>query len=303
LKSRIEPVLGTRLDLEFHSSRKRQRTSFRDHVEGVALSEIDRLAAIFSVYDPSSELRRWRAGATAGSTSMVSDELADLLMLSARWQVASGGTYNPAVGAAVEVWKEAERSACLPSSDLLASLAVSLGPVPYELVGHSVYAIRDCTRLSFNALAKGLIADRTLGVLLASPPLRGDRVSAAVVNIGGDMAIGGVPLSIGVENPLRPYDNEPPLLSVEVSNGGVATSGPARRGFTVGDTVYSHIIDPLTCRPVENGPLSSTVFAATAAEADVLATVLSVTGDVKHPCIPSIAKVVMVDHEGRLQHG
>jgi FAD:protein FMN transferase len=309
LRSRIEPVLGTRLDVEVRSTRSRfrwvglgrQRLGFRDFVETAALEEIDRLAGIFSVYNPSSELCRWRASAIAGSTAVVSSELAGLLELSAQWQVASGGAYNPALGTAVDIWKAAEQSARLPSVDLLDSIVDSLGTVPYELSGATIHAVGDCTGLSFNALAKGLVADRTLQVLLALRPFRGERVSAAVVNIGGDMAIDGVAVTVGIENPLRPYDNEPPLLSFEVSSGGVATSGPARRGFSIGEMAFSHIIDPRTCRPVDGGALSSTVSAETAAEADVLATVLSVTGDVTHPCIPPTARVVLVDHAGELR--
>ncbi|MBA60885.1 MAG: membrane-associated lipoprotein, partial [Planctomycetaceae bacterium] len=55
----------------------------------------------------------------------------------------------------------------------------------------------------------------------------------------------------------------------------VATSGSYRRGFTIENTLHSHIIDPRTGLPTSQ-IRSATVLAATAMDADALATSFSV---------------------------
>jgi thiamine biosynthesis lipoprotein len=96
------------------------------------------------------------------------------------------------------------------------------------------------------------------------------------VNAGGDLAHrGGPPIRVGVENPLRPYDNEPPLMTIEVADAGLATSGRARQGVRIGGVWHSHVVDPRTGRPVDD-VASVSVTACDAGTADVMATVLGV---------------------------
>src|SRR3954451_15660253 len=66
---RHENVLGTSLELRVRADTEEAARS----VEARALAEIDRLAAIFSGYDASSEFRRWQA--TLGRATKVSPEL------------------------------------------------------------------------------------------------------------------------------------------------------------------------------------------------------------------------------------
>ena len=94
-----------------------------------------------------------------------------------------------------------------------------------------------------------------------------------LISAGGDLAQRGErPSTVAIENPLRPYDNEPPVALVELHNGGLATSGGSRRGFRIGDHFYSHVIDPRSGVPVEHHS-SISVLASDAMIADVLATV------------------------------
>lgn len=114
--------------------------------------------------------------------------------------------------------------------------------------------------VNLNAIAKGWIVDRATEVV---PGIR-----TLVLDAGGDVLhIGRTPIRVGVENPMRPYDNEPPLVTVKLHNAALATSGPARRG--------DHLVDPRTgLTPTD--VLSASVIASDAATADVVATVLAV---------------------------
>ncbi len=310
LRSTVEPVLGTRLDLQVDVESAPRRFSFGSGsrfrrrspefiqaqlVQIVAL-ETERLANVFSVFDPTSELRRWSETAVAGSRHRLSSELTGLLIESARWQRVSGGAYNPAVGTVWNRWKQAQEAGVVPSVAQTDSWAARLDGVPYELNGDEVVCVADCTGLTFNSFAKGVIADRVDDALLRWIGDDGERVLGAAVNLGGDIALRSFPIRIGIENPARPYDNEPPLCVFRVADGGVATSGASRRPIVIDGRVFSHLIDPRTCRPVENGPASVTVVGASAREADVLATVVAVTGAV--PSDRPDHAVALVDADG-----
>ena len=76
-----------------------------DRAEAAVLAEIQRLNAILSGYEATSEFRRW-AG-TRGKGVSVSPELAEVLGLWDRWRTRSGGALNPAAEAISQVWKNA----------------------------------------------------------------------------------------------------------------------------------------------------------------------------------------------------
>jgi FAD:protein FMN transferase len=265
--------------------------TIRAHIDSVVLAEIDRLSSLFSVYDEHSELCRWRVSAIAGSSATISGELAALLQLSATWQRSSGGAYNPAVGAIYDHWRTAERTGVVPSIGQTDEWAAALGKVPYEVDGCHVHCIGDCTGLSFNSLAKGLIADCAAGMLMAFRTRSVHMVEGVTLNLGGDLRTINRILRVGVEHPTRPYDNEPALATIQVDNVGVATSGSSRRPIQIGAHRLSHIIDPRTCRPVRDGPTSVTVVAADAASADVLATIIAVSGSVPQGVAAATADV------------
>jgi FAD:protein FMN transferase len=276
-RSRHEPVLGTILDLQATIRVPRFRVRAAGDASGQladrALSEFDRLSKRFSVYDVETDLCRWRSAAKRDETVEVGPELARLLSLSARWQVASRGLYNPSVGVLTERWKRAERDGVLPSTDELADLVGHISTVPYSVDGPNVTSTGNCAHLSFNSFAKGLAIDHVVEVLWQNFPL--DRL---IVNVGGDLyaesTTSEVGARVGIEHPTITHSNEPPVKVVSVTNAGLATSGSSHRGFTVNGERFSHLIDPRTGWPVADTTASSvTIVAHDAATADVLATV------------------------------
>lgn len=306
LRSVLEPVLGTRLDLQVrlvvsglgHSVRyrvsRRRLDAIGDELTQLVAAETDRLSAIFSVYDADSELRRWSKVAVAGSRHRLSQELTDLLVQSLAWQNRSGGVYNPAIGAVYDRWRDAERASVVPPKADTDRWAASFQPAAYRVNGAEVECVGDCSGLTFNSFAKGLIADRAADLLLNWAGPHGERVGGCAVNLGGDIAVRRFPMQVGVEDPRRSYDNEPPLALLSIHEGGLATSGAARRPIVIGEHTFSHLIDPRTCRPVVGGPASVTVLGSTAAEADVLATIVAVSGS-----IPSGVAALLVQSDGK----
>ncbi len=228
--------------------------------------EIERLERVFSAFDASSELCRWRRGEQA----VWSVEFNDLMGRALRWHEVSDGGFNPMAGELSARWNEAVEQGRPPSRAAAAAIAQSIAAPRYTVVDGSPVPTGDCSRLTLNAIAKGYIVDRALEVAAAA------EVAWVSVNAGGDLAHRGRrPIQVGIENPHRPYDNEPPVAVIELTNQALATSGDARRGYRVGEQWFGHVIDPRSGWPVEE-IASISVVAATAETADALATVAGV---------------------------
>ncbi|MCU1386804.1 MAG: FAD:protein transferase [Ilumatobacteraceae bacterium] len=262
LVSVYEPLLGTVVEVRVNGD-----PEATEEADRMVLEEIRRLERVFSVFDENSELCRWRRGDDVA----VSEELAGLLELALQWQRVSCGAFNPAAGALASCWAAAASAGRPPLRADLDRLAASIREPRYDVVGGVPRRIRDCSVLDFNAIAKGHIVDLAVARASVVPG-----VVSLVVNAGGDLLHSGAgSVRVGIENPATPYDNAPPLAVVEIANRGLATSGSARRGVRIGEQWFGHVLDPRTGDPVERIS-STTVIAADAATADVVATVVGV---------------------------
>jgi thiamine biosynthesis lipoprotein len=109
-----------------------------------------------------------------------------------------------------------------------------------------------------------------------------EQTSAAIlVNFGGDLFANGPrregqPWRVGVDDPAR--TGEAARLQLELSRGGLATSGDARRFVRWNGKRLGHILDPSTGWPVSEAPRSITVLAATCVEAGTLSTLAYLQG-------------------------
>lgn len=256
---RHDAVLGTSLEIVVEA---RDATAARAAEEAV-LAEIDRLAAVASTYDAGSEISRWLA---AGRPAALSRDLAAILRACDAWRATSDGVFHPGVALATAAWRQAERAGRPPDDAALADIADRLRDAPWEWHGDDVAPAG--MPVSVDGLAKGFIVDAACAAALGQEGVRG-----AMVNVGGDLAVRG-DLEQPVQIPL-PSTAGGGEASVTLAERAIATSGPGRRGFRVGGETHSHVIDPRTARPAA-GVASASVIAATAADADALATVLCV---------------------------
>jgi thiamine biosynthesis lipoprotein ApbE len=233
-----------------------------------AIDEMVRLQNVFSSVDPSSEFSRW----ARNDITEISAELSQVLSESANWQHSSGGRFNPAVAELTEFWNNAQRVGTMPDAASAQRVADAIASPRWQTGPHgAVEQLGDCSRCTLNAFAKGWIVDRAVEHLTKHHTVR-----TVTVNAGGDLRRSGAdPLIVGIENPFRPFDNEPPIAAISVSNAAVATSGSARKGFRIGGKNFGHVVDPRCGWPVE-GIISLSVVADTAATADAIATVLGV---------------------------
>ena len=289
-----EPIMGTAVEVQLVLAGADADAKGRLYISA-AVEEMVRLQDIFSSVDPTSEFSRW----ARNDNTEISTELAQVLTESAQWQRVSSGRFNPAVAELAEFWNNAQSAETTPDTASAQRVADAIAS-PRWLTSHNgaVEQLGNCSVCTLNAFAKGWIVDRAVEHLLKDHSVR-----TVTVNAGGDLRRSGAdPLIVGVENPFRPFDNEPPIAAISVSNAAVATSGSARKGFRIGDKKFGHVIDPRNGWPVE-ATVSLSVVADTAATADALATILGVQqptdaiDEANEKGIP----IFIVDYDGR-QH-
>jgi thiamine biosynthesis lipoprotein len=137
----------------------------------------------------------------------------------------------------------------------------------WERRSNGVFSIRpggaDAPR-NVDALGKAYIIDRAAATALRAWPT----IDALLLNVGGDLVTWGQPAAIAVADPRAWYDNAPPVTTLNVRNGAVATSGTYARG--------AHLADGRTGR-VPEAVVAATVVASDAVTANALATTLCVT--------------------------
>ncbi len=189
---------------------------------------------------------------------------------------ASGGLFDPDIGALVELWgfHEGERPPGAP-------------PAP-----GAIAAWRDLpVVVDLGAIGKGA------AVAAALETLRAHGIEHALVNAGGDIAVigdaGGRPWRIGIRDPRGPGV----IAGVELAPGeAVFTSGDYERWFEWDDVRYHHILDPRTGSPVR-GTRSITVIHDDPVLADAAATALFVAGD----DWPTVAAALGLDNVMRIR--
>lgn len=261
------PLLGTNVEVRVvgRGAGPGAALARAEAAERVAVAELERLQDVFSVYDPDSELCRWRGG----KLDAPPPELVEVLAAAQRWWQASGGGFHPAVGVLRRRWLRAEDEQRLPAAEELAELVAELAELPFRVEGTAVARTGDCAGVDLNAIAKGYIVDRGVAVAAAS-----GGVVDVLVNAGGDLRhTGPESVRVGVEDP--DAVGGPPLAVLVLGEGAIATSGSVHRGFRIGGEWFGHVLDPRTGRPVDARP-STTVRAPDAMTADALATVVGV---------------------------
>ena len=262
-----ENVMGTALELRVLADD--QECARR--AEARVLGEIDRLASIFSGYDPHSEFSRWQA-APRGTLNL-SPELFEVLSACESWTSKSGGAFDPRVEILTRLWSRAERRARAPDDAELAAARAFLDRPAWRIAPgtNSVGRLTDCP-LSLNAIAKGYIVDRAGAAAL--DPGRG--VHGLLLNVGGDLCVRGeAPRTLGLAAPWADSESTEPVATVQIRDRAVSTSGSSQRGFNINGRRYSHIVDPRTGLPADR-IASATVVAPRAIDADALATICNV---------------------------
>jgi thiamine biosynthesis lipoprotein ApbE len=212
-----------------------------------------------------------------------------VLATAQRVAAASGGAFDVTCGPLVALWRAARQSGVLPTEGAIASALQLSGYPALELDAERrrAWFAAPAMRLDLGGIAKGYACAEARDVLARHG------VPSALVELGGDLAVGAPPpgetgwsIDAGcgavAGAGAGAGTGAGAATRLLVSHGSVATSGDSAQGFVIGGVRYSHVLDPRTGRalatPADSAPVCCTVVARDGALADALASACRVLG-------------------------
>lgn len=248
------------------------------HAETAAIAEIQRLENIYSSYNKNSELNKINTGSNASIRA--SSDFFTMVKLCQQWRRQLPMAFSCRLGEVKQAWQQAEAIQARPDRKAIRTIARKAMYSEYNLE----QLIQGKTPTEFNwdfgAIAKGFIIDRALDAAKHAAP----QAQAIGIDIGGDSRVwqdqknhqgSQQPWLVNVANPARLDDSQDNLIGqLDIRNGAIAYSSHTARTVSIGRRQYSHIVKPRDGWP-KDFPNSAIVIAATATEADAIATALT----------------------------
>lgn len=249
-----------------------------------AFEKIYWLEKLMNRYDPNSQLSQVNLLA-AKEPVKVDKDLFDVLQQSVRYSGLSNGAFDITVGPLVDLWKKCAEANVFPTEQQLAEMKKIIGydRIILDTNDLSVRFTMQGVSLDLGAIAKGYAADKAVEEMKRCGAVGG------LVEIGGQISCFGLTEKkgkwiVGIRNPAKQEDNQiivksalGCLTALALSDMAVSTSGDYERFYKIGNRQFSHIFNPTTEKSA-NQLTSVTIIASDGAEADALATAVSVLG-------------------------
>lgn len=225
---------------------------------GLARTEIDRLENIFSIYRKDSAIAALNKN---GLLQAPPFELLELLTAVDAVYKATGGKFDPTIQPLWRAYVE-NRGAMTPA--VLRNTMQSVGWQHVRFDNRAIQFMKPGMAMTLNGIAQGFVTDRIASLL------KTEGLQNAVINVGEIAALGyksgSEPWQIGIAD--TGNDNKPQEF-VPLVNQAISTSAPY--GTTFEDN-SSHIINPITGRPISSQWQRISVIHKSAAIADGLST-------------------------------
>jgi thiamine biosynthesis lipoprotein len=266
LVRRTLPLMGTLAEVQVAHQDER----FAEAAIDAALAELLQVERAMSRFRSDSDVGRANLGAAREGVA-IGAATAAVIGAALRWAEASDGRFDPALGAASELWDVLNRHEPPPAGPVQRLAGRGFWRKVDLRTRHGREAVRfedPEVHLDLGAIAKGYGIDR------ATDALRARGVRHAIVTVGGDLfALGGSPEGgpwrVGIRSP---HDPHALAGSLAVRDRAVATSGDYERFFQWRGVRYHHLIDPATAAPRRTPLHSVTVLADRCVDADAAAT-------------------------------
>lgn len=237
----------------------------------LAQARVELLEQAWSRFRPTSELTRLNLRAGTGPVEVSGDLLSLVARMKQGWAL-TDGLFDPTVlssmtslGYDADFATVAART--IPAADIVVTPAPGMSGVVIDPAASTVQLPLG-VGIDPGAIGKGLAAD------LIVEELRMADATAVLVNLGGDISVGGQfdePWLLAIED--HGFTDIPACLvtlPAGTDRAGIATSTTAKRRWASGRR--HHVIDPRTGTMAQSDIVQTTVVADSAWRAEVLAT-------------------------------
>ncbi len=240
-----------------------------------AFDEIKRLEGLISFWTEDSEIATINRNAGISPvkvSSLTLDMIEKALFISEK----TGGAFDPTVGSLMRLWDF--KRGIIPDEKAIKERMklVDYSSVTIERKDSTVFLRRKGMSFDTGGIAKGYAADLAVSVLKRMG------IRAGLVAVAGDIkAFGtkpdGMPWRVGIRNPRPSGKDDDILMTVELKDKAISTSGDYERFFIKDGRRYHHILNAKTGYPAM-GCQSVTVIAKEGALTDGFATAIFVLG-------------------------
>lgn len=245
--------------------------------------QLDADDAELSTWKPDSTLSRFNQNSSS-APQPVSSNMADIVTESLRIGNKTAGAMDITVGPLVNLWGFGpdKQPTQMPTEAQIVAARAQTGLQHLRVIQgvDGQWLQKDLPGLSvdLSTVGEGFATDH-LARLMEQQGINNYLVSVggAVLSRGNNAS--GQPWRVAIQ---KPTDRENAVQArVALQGHGISTSGSYRNYYELDGKRISHVIDPLTGRPIEHKLVSATVIATTALEADGWDTGLMVLGSEK----------------------
>jgi thiamine biosynthesis lipoprotein len=211
-----------------------------------AIADVARLESRYSRYRSDSLLSGINRVAAVGGEVTVDEETAGLLNYAATAYRESGGLFDITSGILRRAWRF-DRSA-LPEQSEIDALLATIGWDKLRWEPPRLEFTVPGMEIDFGGVVKEYAVDRVAALC------RDAGIRHGFINLGGDIKIigphpDGTPWRVGIRHPRNPNGV---VQRLNLSSGGLASSGDYERCIVVDGVRYSHVLNPKTGWPVRH---------------------------------------------------
>lgn len=298
-------TMGTTYHIKVVAPRSEKTASLQADIDAL----LDAVNQSMSTYLKDSEISRFNAFDETDADFPVSAHFLRVMLTAREIYDLTRGAWDGTVNPLVNLWgfgKDGNLNH-LPTEEQIQKALERVGFDWIDIVvGGQLRKKRADVTVDLASIAKGYAVDQV--ALL----LKGRGYKNFIVEIGGEVyAAGkrkdGKSWKVGINQPNQSAAADEVYQVVVLEDRALATSGDYRNFYTIEGQAYSHIIDPHTGRPVQNGVVSASVMADNCILADGLATALMVMGQRDGIALldrlPGVEGLIVVRHEnGKLEN-
>ncbi len=282
-----------------------QRTSFLKKKIDERLKEINQC---LSIYIKDSEINKFNMLRDVNKRFYMSDDFAQVMTIADNVYGISNGAWDGTVNPLVNLWGFGKtKREGFPTPEEVRAVLPFVGfrnLIEFDSDSKYMRKLHPDVSLDLGSIAKGY------GVDQISELIDRNGFKNYIVEIGGEIyAAGkksdGTPWRVGINTPKAEAGPTDVYKVLQLQDRAMATSGDYRNFFEFGGQRFSHIINPKTGYPVNNGVVSVSVTADNCTLADGMATALMVIGPEKGiPLIDNLSEVealfIVQEKDGKL---
>ena len=269
-------TMGTTYHIKVVAGTSKNISNLKDKID----QRLGQINQSMSTWIKDSEISRFNDLKKAGEKIEVSDDFVQVMIVAEDLYRLTAGAWDGTVNPLVNLWGfgNTGMTNTIPPPEVITRLVSDLG-FNYIQIIETRYLSKKKGSISLDlaSIAKGYAVDK-IAELIEQKGIKN-----FLVEIGGEVyaagsRLDGQPWKIGINTPRPDAPHDQVYKAITIKNKAFATSGDYRNFFEINGKRYSHIIDPRTGYPVDNGMVSVSVIADTCTFADGFATALMVMG-------------------------